>query len=581
VNSKTTRIWTTLRYLAVIPLIALGILSIVGKGGGDTLEVEGCLVVLGGGIGPDCPPPPPPDTTPPTTPGNLVTDAVSPAQIDLSWGPSTDDGVLWKYRIYRDGKFLKSASTTSASDTGLDPSTQYCYTVAAVDRADNESAPNSGACAATPGDVIPPATPTGLTVVSVSSGTQDLAINLSWNTSSDNGVVRGYKIYRDGIQIQDATATSFSDAGLSSNIQYCYTVSAYDAAANESAQSTPACATTSWNITTVDDQVSVQETALAIDSSDHVHISYFDRKFGPLPTQRVRDLKYATNGSGSWSTRIVENLGTSSSSTSIAVDPTDAVHIGYRTSSGVRHATNVSGQWVSEMILVAADARTVSLALDSASRIHLAYTENADLLYATNAGGIWTTEVVDNVSAIVVGPTTAAIAVDASSSVHIGYTDFPNRDLKYATNASGSWSTETVDSQSDVSTDVAIAVDAASNVHLSYYDEANRDLKYATNASGIWATQTIDSQGEVGTSTSITVDSAGKTHISYTDDTNHDLKYATNLSGSWNIYTIDSAARVGGTFISPRGYTGIAVDSTGKVHISYQGNTELRYATNR
>ena len=35
-NSKTTRIWTTLRYLAVIPLIVLGVLSIVGKGGGGS-----------------------------------------------------------------------------------------------------------------------------------------------------------------------------------------------------------------------------------------------------------------------------------------------------------------------------------------------------------------------------------------------------------------------------------------------------------------------------------------------------------------------------------------------------------------
>ncbi len=35
-NSKATRIWTTLRYLAVIPLIALGVLSIVGKGGGGS-----------------------------------------------------------------------------------------------------------------------------------------------------------------------------------------------------------------------------------------------------------------------------------------------------------------------------------------------------------------------------------------------------------------------------------------------------------------------------------------------------------------------------------------------------------------
>ena len=118
-NSKMTRIRTVLRYLMLGPIIAVGLLSIIATGGGGaTFESEGCLVVLGGGIGPDCPPPPPPDTTPPTTPGNLVTDAVSPAQIDLSWGPSTDDGVLWKYRIYRDGKFLKSASTTSASDTG-------------------------------------------------------------------------------------------------------------------------------------------------------------------------------------------------------------------------------------------------------------------------------------------------------------------------------------------------------------------------------------------------------------------------------------------------------------------------------
>ena len=33
-NNQTTRIWTTLRYLAVIPLIALGILSILATGGG-------------------------------------------------------------------------------------------------------------------------------------------------------------------------------------------------------------------------------------------------------------------------------------------------------------------------------------------------------------------------------------------------------------------------------------------------------------------------------------------------------------------------------------------------------------------
>ena len=45
-NNQTTRIWTTLRYLALIPLIALGILSILASGGGGGGEGGG-----GGGGG--------------------------------------------------------------------------------------------------------------------------------------------------------------------------------------------------------------------------------------------------------------------------------------------------------------------------------------------------------------------------------------------------------------------------------------------------------------------------------------------------------------------------------------------------
>ncbi len=35
-NNPRTRIWTTLRYLVVVPLIALGILSIIATGGGGS-----------------------------------------------------------------------------------------------------------------------------------------------------------------------------------------------------------------------------------------------------------------------------------------------------------------------------------------------------------------------------------------------------------------------------------------------------------------------------------------------------------------------------------------------------------------
>lgn len=117
-------------------------------------------------------------------------------------------------------------------------------------------------------------------------------------------------------------------------------------------------------------------------------------------------------------------------------------------------------------------------------------------------------------------------------------------------------------------------------MHISYYDATNGDLKYATNASGAWATQAVDSVGNVGLSTSIALDASGHAHISYTDATNHTLKYATNSSGAWMTYTIDSSVYVAGLLSSLGGYTSIAIDSTGKVHVSYRGDTHLRYATN-
>ncbi|MFZ2170635.1 MAG: hypothetical protein WAW61_13490, partial [Methylococcaceae bacterium] len=66
----------------------------------------------------------------------------------------------------------------------------------------------------------------------------------SWAASSDNVVVTGYKIYRNGVQIATATTTSYSNTGLSASTAYTYTVSAYDAAGNVSRQTASATAST-------------------------------------------------------------------------------------------------------------------------------------------------------------------------------------------------------------------------------------------------------------------------------------------------------------------------------------------------
>ncbi|MDO8282507.1 MAG: PKD domain-containing protein, partial [Thermodesulfovibrionia bacterium] len=96
-----------------------------------------------------------------------------------------------------------------------------------------------------------------------------------------------------------------------------------------------------------------------------------------------------------------------------------------------------------------------------------------------------------------------------------------------------------------------------------------------SSASAVWTIQTVDSTGDVGEDTSIAIDSSGKMHISYWNYTNRDLKYATNASGSWGITTVDSTGQVGE-------YTSIAVDPSDKVHISYYDNTNgnLKYITN-
>ena len=69
-------------------------------------------------------------------------------------------------------------------------------------------------------------------------------INLSWNASTDNVGVAGYKVLRGGVQIATTSALTYADTGLSPSTAYSYTVAAYDTAGNTSAPSSAASATT-------------------------------------------------------------------------------------------------------------------------------------------------------------------------------------------------------------------------------------------------------------------------------------------------------------------------------------------------
>lgn len=89
-------------------------------------------------------------------------------------------------------------------------------------------------------DITPPSSPSALTAIAVSSS----HIYISWSPSIDNIGVAGYKIYRDGSYITSATVTSASDIMLNPSTLYCYIISAYDAAGNESERRNLICAKT-------------------------------------------------------------------------------------------------------------------------------------------------------------------------------------------------------------------------------------------------------------------------------------------------------------------------------------------------
>ena len=180
------------------------------------------------------------DTTPPSTPTGLSAAAISLSQINLSWTASTDNLGVAGYGVFRNGLQVGTTSATTYSDIGLLAGTSYSYAIDAFDAAGNLSTQSTSVSTSTLSDTTAPSVPTSLSATPVSSA----QVNLSWSASTDNVGVTGYKVYRSGVQVGTTSALSFSNTGLSASTAYSFTVVAYDAAGNTSAQSGSASATT-------------------------------------------------------------------------------------------------------------------------------------------------------------------------------------------------------------------------------------------------------------------------------------------------------------------------------------------------
>lgn len=170
------------------------------------------------------------DTQPPTAPPNLTGRATGSSSVELSWSASTDNVGVTQYRISRDGATIATvgASERTFSDNGLAAARAYTYSVVALDAAGNESLASTVTVTTGPAaDTTPPTAPSGLTA----TAQRGYRIAMSWQASTDDVGVVGYRIYRNGSQIGQVTTLGFTDTVRSTSDQ-TYVVRAVDAAGN-------------------------------------------------------------------------------------------------------------------------------------------------------------------------------------------------------------------------------------------------------------------------------------------------------------------------------------------------------------
>jgi chitodextrinase len=179
-----------------------------------------------------------------------------PATSQVEYGLTTNYGSQT-----REGTNLTTSHSVNL--TGLSSNTTYHYRVKSKDSSNNEAISSDYTFTTTATDTESPTIPTNLSTTAVSSS----QINLTWDASTDNTGVTGYNIYRSSVYVNSTPNTTYSDTGLTAEIPYTYTVSAYDEAGNESAQSTSdSAATLAGNVISAA-SCSEEDVQVAIDSA--------------------------------------------------------------------------------------------------------------------------------------------------------------------------------------------------------------------------------------------------------------------------------------------------------------------------
>ncbi|MGI9220786.1 MAG: fibronectin type III domain-containing protein, partial [Woeseiaceae bacterium] len=518
--------------------------------------------------------------------------ALSATSIRVKW--SKPDGAV-KFSPYRvamedqySSQVIVSTTSLTYTVTNLRPETRYCFFI---------KMPLTGlvasnrSCATTDADTEAPSTPSELTA----EATSPVTVALSWNRSSDNFLVSGYDVYRNGDLLYTNSSSGATDRDVVPGTTNCYAVSAHDPWENESPRSTEVCVdvpmdvsppTTPTNVAATFDRSGSQPT-IAVSwnqSSDDGRLSFYQVfREGILVGDETgllyTDVALDTDAKYCYTIVAVDSVGNASNSskpacaregwtaitmdssltyaTAVTVDNMGRAHIAFKeytydsSRNEIRHpltyALIENGQATRQDVLengtepfFFSDAYRLAMVADLNNVVHIVHKRNDPpqpeaVRHLQVDGNTVSSSPLEQTNS----PMTAiSLAIDSIGAIHACY-GLSSR-LTYATNATGVWvitdAATLVPGASGYDCD--IAVDNADNVHISFLEYQTHDLMYLGNAAGDWTLDRIDihSSSNVSTThnTSIDVDAAGNPHIAYFHDyADNDLEYATKSSGNW------------------------------------------------
>lgn len=336
---------------------------------------------------------------------------------------------------------------------------------------------------------------------------------------------------------------------------------------------------------------------IAVDSEGIVHVAYLIRSYGS-------DVAYGLREADQWTTTTLTNSG-EINGISLAVDTSNAPHIIYTESNPsdfnftLKHIYKTAAGWTPPQSLITSETDKMfwspTIQIDKNNHIHITYlytdadAGTGEIYYVTNVSGNWESQ---KLNSKYQNPALydVSMAVDTEGYVHIVSYFSTLGGPGYMTNApNGNWSgTQLIQlnwygGQLEALI-IDIALDPDSNPHVSYvgsYDgTAVEHHMYATKPgrNNPWSFQKIDEGSWSSTGNAITSDPDGVEHIAYYHIESEELRYAMNYSGSWPHETIDTPGETSNNFM--RRLESVT-DQNGFVHIAYEGDDNVLYATTR